>query len=193
MSLLTTCTDFNRVIDEALATTLDRRLVKASEGSIYDGSSFALDYIAYTRTRTKRYHYVGLTEAAAVENAKTIRKGYRRLCYKWKVFDRQRAWHRPTVTYNENESIVFHVNAAVVTPVPREGHVWEVHVQVNESITIPYRPEHANGVYPASPETFFLLEEDPDLATSAFYGPMYKVKDPLTLIESEADPFSYDL
>lgn len=174
-------------------TTLERRFVKASEGSIYDGSAFARDYIAYTRTRTKRYHYIGLTEAAAIESAKTIRKGYRRMCYKWKKFDANRAWKRPTVTYNADESIAFHVNGAIVTPTPREGRMWEVHVQVNESITIPYRKIHDNAVYPVSPETWFELEEDPDLATSAFYGPMYKVKDPLTLIESEADPFSYDL
>lgn len=127
MSLLTTATATNRIVDVALHVTYTRRRVYGSW--TYVGLNMTQTHAhawEYVRTAQKTYRYVGLTEAAAKTIAATLNTYYTRAT---KVSE----WDA------EHDEFV-HVNAgdvpmADIVPQLEEGNMWTVSVSVNETDT----------------------------------------------------------
>ena len=180
--MFTSCIDANRIITQPLLTTFSRDVVRPGLTAKYVyGEDVGFAYYTYTRRRTKVYEYIGLSAAAAKSEAQRIWLAYRRQCYEWEPDLHEHKWVRPQALQSSSGKTAttdgFVVEAAKVAAARVDGCLWKVAVNVDESITIPYRPIGSNSSHVDDlmfPWTEF--EDDPNLVTSAFGG--IKLTDP---------------
>lgn len=152
----------NRVVTEEL-TTQFRRENKRDSG-------FGWQYFEYTRIRTKKYKYIALTREAAIACANALNRFYNRATTKWQVHQSSGespywAMHQP-----DSPKDYIYVQCGRATPSLVKGDAWEVIVDVNEEITIPWRQQGDPSVPSALPSPWTAFEANPTIKTIFFRG-----------------------
>lgn len=179
MSLSTTWGAHNRIVDEEISTTYDReRFVKTVAG-------VTCVFFKYTRVRTKRYRYLGMTEEAAISCANAMNKLYNRVCAEemlhnpqnesvvWPWFDDgvHNGQTRPEEIAPRNDSLYAHkyVRRKVGVAVPSysgESCAWNVTVTVNETLSAHFASTQRTG----AATTWQAFEENPNGKFLQFIG-----------------------
>ena len=122
MALLTTWTDANRYDSTALQTVYKLEIVSNETGA--DG----FFWFRITRTRTKSFQFVGLSADAAVSCAAAMYERYIRSIPSWTCYTSQAGRQ-----YWYSQGGVRTPCASVETS-HRDGHMWEVNVQLSEEV-----------------------------------------------------------
>lgn len=124
MALITTASSANRVVDSALCVTYARRKVYGS-WSYTSGTTVITLASAweYTRTATKNYRYVGMSESAAADLAAVLVDYYTRST-------RISEWNSSTGAFSTTDGGT--VPMADVVCQRGDGDMWTVQVSVNE-------------------------------------------------------------
>lgn len=122
MALLTTWTETNRYDSTALQTVYKLEIVSSKTG--VDG----FFWFKITRTRTKSFQFVGLSADAVTSCATAMYERYIRSIPSWTCYTDQggrQFWY--------SQGGVRTPCASVETS-HREGHMWEVNVQLSEEV-----------------------------------------------------------
>lgn len=176
MSLLSTWGKHNRVVSQQLHTTYERELLKNAAGAWY---------WRYTRTRTKKYDYVGLTEAAAAICAKSMNILYNRRALEQKWLDNGSLASsfyyfdngiigQGEHPYNPTPNWVNNVTKGIVcgqgVAMHEAGCAWMVGVDVSETLSFNYRPLNYAADQQLPPPPWNDFENDPTGAYNQFLG-----------------------
>lgn len=135
--MLPTFTDFNRVVSEPLRTEWEKEL----RNDVFV-NGVAHSYYVYTRTRTKRWKYVGLSRAAAdvcsdYLNSLLNRRVKRQMWSPEKPDELTPAgiWKWMPATANIWDSAFDRIVCGEAKPSHVEAHLWEVNAELNEVVT----------------------------------------------------------
>lgn len=120
MSGLSTYSDLNKHTSQGLTTVFQ---------TVYDTTTQAAPFYQYTRIRTKRYSYTGMTKAAAYQCAADKVALYTRLYRNWRFYNG--SWRQILTQDGIYKDLV-----ADVVPVHTAADLWEVQISVNETAII---------------------------------------------------------